>query len=196
MNLTITLVSAGATKKNARGALSVSSVEELSAKSQKELNKKMRSMNYPPVDQVYAGPETYCAQTAQIIYPESLIAIRDKLKSYDYGDFAGLTAIEIKNNKQFAQWAMSETIQPFPGGESYHVFSSKIGAEFERIAVGAIEIGLSSIGIVAHGMNISVIMKKIHTPRILYTDWSVKSEDRIVIKYDSRTNTGYLEKNI
>ena len=61
-----------------------------------------KQIDYPFVDKIYSSPMLRCRQTANIIYPNREITVKDKLIEYDFGDFEGKTANELESNPAYS----------------------------------------------------------------------------------------------
>jgi alpha-ribazole phosphatase len=66
-----------------------------------------KSCDYPEVDRVYTSPLKRAVQTAEILYPDSLIEPVDKLRELDFGDFEGKPRTSSNMIRPFRAWISS-----------------------------------------------------------------------------------------
>ena len=72
---------------------------------------------YPEVDAVVSSPLKRCTETAKLIYPDKEPMILNGLIEYDFGEFEGRTADEMKDDDAFKTWLSGEHPEtPVPFG--------------------------------------------------------------------------------
>lgn len=127
---------------------------------------------YPKADVVISSPLKRCIQTAKEIYPEKEPIVMDELMEYDFGDFEGCTADELKDLDTFKVWlAGTEPDTPVPFGESQTQFNKRICSCFYRIIEGIIQSGVESTAVITHGGVIMSLMTAFAVPEAPMHDW-------------------------
>ena len=127
---------------------------------------------YPYADVVLSSPLKRCTQTAKLIYPDKEPVIIDGLTEYDFGDFEGCTADELKDLDTFKNWlAGTEPDTPVPFGESQRDFNKRICESFIRIIDGIIKSGTESTAVITHGGIIMSLMSKFALPEAPANEW-------------------------
>lgn len=127
---------------------------------------------YPEVDAVFSSPLKRCLQTAKHIYPDKEPIILDDLIEYDFGEFEGKTADELKDEEAFQTWlAGTHPETPLPFGESQLAFNQRICTCFASIVNGIIEAGVQSTAVFTHGGVIMALMTAFAIPEAPMHEW-------------------------
>ncbi len=131
---------------------------------------------YPEVDAVFCSPLKRCIETAQTIYPDRNPIILDDLREYDFGEFEGKTAEELKDDEDFIEWlAGTNPHKAAPFGDSQMRFNYRVCQAFEKIVDGVIEAGVKNTAIVTHGGVIMSIMAAYALPEASMHEWLTPS---------------------
>ena len=94
------------------------------------------------------------------------------LIEYDFGDFEGCTADELKEFDTFKVWlAGSQPDTPVPFGESQTQFNKRICDCFNKIVEGIIQSGVESTAIITHGGVIMSLMAAFAIPEAPMHEW-------------------------
>lgn len=73
---------------------------------------------YPEVDAVVSSPLKRCTETAKLIYPDREPMILNGLIEYDFGEFEGRTADEMKDDDAFKLGCRVSTWKrPYPSAK-------------------------------------------------------------------------------
>ena len=127
---------------------------------------------YPYADVVISSPLKRCTETAKLIYPEKEPVIMQDLIEYDFGDFEGMTADELKDLDTFKDWISGvHHEEPVPFGESQKEFNDRICKCFIRIIEGIIKSGTRSTAIITHGGVIMSLMAAFAIPEAPMHEW-------------------------
>lgn len=127
---------------------------------------------YPYADVVISSPLKRCTETAKLIYPEKEPVIMQDLIEYDFGDFEGMTADELKDLDTFKDWISgAHPEEPVPFGESQKEFNDRICKCFIRIIEGIIKSGTRSTVIITHGGVIMSLMAAFAIPEAPMHEW-------------------------
>ena len=127
---------------------------------------------YPYADVVISSPLKRCTETAKLIYPEKEPVIMQDLIEYDFGDFEGMTADELKDLDTFKDWISgAHPEEPVPFGESQKEFNDRICKCFIRIIEGIIKSGTRSTAIITHGGVIMSLMTAFAIPEAPMHEW-------------------------
>lgn len=127
---------------------------------------------YPYADVVISSPLKRCTETAKLIYPKKEPVIMQDLIEYDFGDFEGMTADELKDLDTFKDWISgAHPEEPVPFGESQNEFNDRICKCFIRIIEGIIKSGTRSTAIITHGGVIMSLMTAFAIPEAPMHEW-------------------------
>ena len=137
----------------------------------KQLRDMMEEYEYPQVDAVMCGPLDRCLETARILYPDKSPLIYDDLIEYDFGEFEGLTADELKNEEEFAEWLAGGPDSAPPYGETNADFQKRVQRCFVNIVAGIIKAGLDNVAVITHGGVIMSIMQMFALPEAPMHEW-------------------------
>ncbi len=127
---------------------------------------------YPEVDAVFSSPLKRCLQTAKHIYPDKNPIVLNDLIEYDFGEFEGRTADELKDTEAFQTWlAGTHPETPVPFGESQIAFNKRICGCFAGIVNGIIQAGVESTAVFTHGGVIMALMTAFALPEAPMHEW-------------------------
>ena len=143
----------------------------LSADGKKQLKDMRSDFEYPVVSAVITSPLDRCLETARVLYPDLSPMIFDGLIEYDFGEFEGMTADELKGDKEFAEWLAGGADASAPFGESNGDFARRVCRCFTDIVDGIIRSGVDSVAVITHGGVIMAIMQAFALPEAPMHDW-------------------------
>ena len=129
---------------------------------------------YPGAVAYFTSPLTRCRQTMELIYPNASPIVIDAFRECDFGEFEGLTAEDLKDTSEFADWLASDGQTAPPNGESGAVFGHRVCQAFERIVEALMKTGLQSAVIVAHGGTIMTILAQYGIPEASMAEWAME----------------------
>lgn len=137
-----------------------------------DLNKIKKDYIYPDVQVVFTSPMKRCLETCHIIYPNiEQPLIIEGLIEYNFGEFEGKTAEELKDNEDFTKWIGGGLDVAPPFGESSREFGERIGTTFERIVDAMLQTGIDEAAIITHGGVLNALMAMYALPQAKMTDW-------------------------
>lgn len=128
---------------------------------------------YPGAAAYFISPMDRCRQTLELIYPNAKPIVIDAFRECDFGEFEGLTADDLKDSKDFAEWLASDGQSAPPNGESGAVFGHRVCQAFERIVDALLKTGTPSAVIVAHGGTIMTILAQYGLPEAGMSEWAM-----------------------
>ena len=143
----------------------------LTTQGMKQLRQMKQDFEYPAAQAVLSSPLDRCLQTAKILYPDLQPLIFDNLIEYDFGEFEGMTADELKGEPEFAEWLMGGADAEAPFGESNAAFQKRVTRAFYDIVNGIIKAGTDSVAIITHGGVIMTIMQAFAIPEAPMHRW-------------------------
>ncbi len=170
---TVHLIRHALTKENTEGKYIGQTDVEASKEGLDQIKNLMgENEGYPYADVVISSPLKRCTQTAKLIYPDKEPVIMQDLIEYDFGDFEGMTADELKDLDTFKDWiAGTHPEEPVPFGESQKQFNDRICGCFVRIVEGIIRSGTASTAIITHGGVIMSLMAAFAIPEAPMHEW-------------------------
>ena len=168
----IHFIRCGITDGNIKGQYIGSTDLPLCLEGRRQLYNLRDSMEYPGAAALLTSPMKRCTETATILYPDMKQLEIAELRECDFGEIEGMTAEQLKEQKDFAQWmAADKDFAPY-GGESGEHFSSRVCGAFEQIVGGLLKTGTTSSIIMTHGGIISMLLSRYGLPRAQPTDWA------------------------
>lgn len=129
--------------------------------------------HYPKVDAVFSSPLKRCRDSAKIMFPENNILVIDDFIEYNFGEFEGLTAEQLKDNEDFKNWLHGDAYASTPFGESNARFAQRICAAFEKVVDGCIKTGTGSFAIVGHAGVLMTILSCYGLPEAPMAHWQM-----------------------
>lgn len=168
----IHLIRQGLTQEELDGIYIGRKAVTLSENGKKELAALREGYDYPEVDTVISSPAIRCLQTARILYPGHNPQTFDELDEFDFGEFEGKTAKELKDNKDFINWVMGGKTAGCPYGETNDEFGERVDRVFSSIVWGLLKDGdVRSVALITHGGVIMRIMQDFALPQLPMHEW-------------------------
>ncbi len=137
----------------------------------KQLLEMKEKMTYPEAAAIFCSPLSRCIETSKIIYPDQEPIIIEELKEYNFGDWEGKTADELKDNELFAAWLAGGPDEEPPFGESNATFERRITNAFEKIVEGLLKTGVTEAAVITHGGVIMTLMAMYALPEMPMNEW-------------------------
>ncbi|MCH5198670.1 MAG: histidine phosphatase family protein [Oscillospiraceae bacterium] len=137
----------------------------------KQLEDMKSDFEYPDVQAVLSSPLNRCLETAKILYPDLQPLIFDNLIEYNFGEFEGQTADDLKGEKEFTEWLAGGPDAEAPFGESNSAFQKRVTRCFYDIVNGIIKAGTESVAVITHGGVIMTIMEMFAIPEAPMHEW-------------------------
>ena len=135
-----------------------------------ELRDLMETYQYPFAQKVYSSPLLRCTQTADLLFPDTLVETVDELRDCNLGEFEGKAFAEVKNDDKFLGWL--EGKNPPPGGETSEQFGQRIACAFDDILHDMSKNHLTDVAVVTHGMVIMGLFAMCGYPRQEMSAWA------------------------
>lgn len=129
--------------------------------------------HYPEVDAVFSSPLKRCIDSAKIMFPKNNTLVIDDFIEYNFGEFEGLTAEELKDNEDFKTWLHGDIYAAAPYGESNAQFSHRICDAFEKVVDGCVKTGTNNIAIVGHAGVLMTILACYGLPEAPMAHWQM-----------------------
>lgn len=145
----------------------------LTADGAQELRALMETYQYPYAQKVYSSPLLRCAQTADILFPDTDSEILEELTECDLGEFDGKPISELMKNSEFLGWV--EGKNPPTGGETSEAFGNRIACAFDDILHDMSENHLTETAVVTHGTVIMGLFAMCGYPRQEMRYWAAES---------------------
>ena len=94
----------GLTDSNLEGKYIGHTDVELSDEGIKQIKQMKEVYDYPLVDAVFTSPLKRCTKTAELVFPDKQSIVINELIEYNFGEYGGRTAEELKENELFSRW--------------------------------------------------------------------------------------------
>lgn len=163
----------GVTKGNISGAYVGATDIPLAPEGILKLKSLKQNFNYPKVDAVYSSYLMRCVQTANILYPENEVVTMPGLEEYNFGEWEGKTAKDLKDDEKFLQWVSNSKDVCPDGGESLSEFTCRVLKSFEDLVKKIIISDKKDNAVISHGGVIMTILSAFGVPRAKMHDWLV-----------------------
>lgn len=131
--------------------------------------------HYPDVDAVFVSPLKRCRESAEIMFPKNNALVINEFIEYNFGEFEGFTAEELKNNEDFKEWLRGDMNARPPYGESNAEFFSRVCYAFERLVEGMIKSGTETVAIVGHAGVLMAILACYGLPEAPMAHWQMEA---------------------
>lgn len=142
----------------------------------------LMKIDYPTCGTLITSPMKRCIQTAELIYPNNVPVICEKLSECDFGDFEGRNYIELSMDSRYQRWIDSGGKAPFPNGESTDDFKRRSIEGFLESIEAVPDGGKATF--VVHGGTIMAIMEHFAVPSRSYYDWHISNGHGLITEYD------------
>ena len=129
--------------------------------------------HYPRVDAVFSSPLKRCKDSAAIMFPDNELMLIDDFIEYNFGEFEGRTAEELKNNEDYLAWMRGDIHSRPRFGESNAEFAQRVCAAFEKVINGCIKTGTQNIAIVGHAGVLMTILSCYGLPEAPMAHWQM-----------------------
>ena len=171
----IHLVRCGLTDANLQGRYLGREDVPLCEKGIEELKYLKEKFDYPKVQAVFTSPLQRCKQTAAMLFEGAPMVEIPNFTEYDFGEFEGFTAEELKDNEAFRLWLGDNGDTPAPFGESNNHFRARVAIDFEKVVDGLVKTGTVESAIVAHGGVLMLILSFFGLPEAPMHEWLCES---------------------
>lgn len=131
--------------------------------------------HYPEVDAVFVSPLKRCIESAEIMFPKNNPLVINDLIEYNFGEFEGCTADDLKNNDDFRDWLRGDMHARPPYGESNAEFFARVCSAFEKIVDGMVKSGTETAAIVGHAGVLMAILACYGLPEAPMAHWQMEA---------------------
>ncbi len=129
--------------------------------------------HYPKADAVFSSPLKRCCDSAKIMFPENNILVIDDFIEYNFGEFEGMSAEDLKDNEDFKNWMQGGVYASAPFGESNADFAKRVCCAFEKVVDGCVKTGTDNIVIVGHAGVLMTILSCYGLPEAPMAHWQM-----------------------
>lgn len=129
--------------------------------------------HYPKADAVFSSPLKRCCDSAKIMFPENNILVIDDFIEYNFGEFEGMSAEDLKDNEDFKNWMQGGVYASTPFGESNADFAKRVCCAFEKVVDGCVKTGTDNIVIVGHAGVLMTILSCYGLPEAPMAHWQM-----------------------
>lgn len=129
--------------------------------------------HYPKVSAVFSSPLKRCKDSAAIMFPENKIIILDDFIEYNFGEFDGHSAEELKDDDNFKSWLGGSMEARPPFGESNAEFIHRICRVFEKMVDGCVKTGTDTIAVVGHSGVLTTLLACYGLPEAPMAHWQM-----------------------
>ena len=161
----------GLTDSNLEGKYIGHTDVELSEDGIKQIEQMKKDYDYPYVEAVFTSPLKRCTKTANLVYPDKEAIVINDLIEYNFGEYEGRTAEELKENELFSRWLSGEQGVEPPFGESNEAFANRVANCFIKIVDGLLKTGTTKAAIFTHGGVIMYLLSAFGIPEAPMHEW-------------------------
>lgn len=137
----------------------------------KQIKQMKEDYDYPYVEAVFTSPLKRCKKTAELVFPDKQAIVINDLIEYNFGEYEGRTAEELKENELFARWLSGEPGVEPPFGESNEAFANRVANCFIKIVDGLLKTGTTKAAIFTHGGVIMYLLSAFGIPEAQMHEW-------------------------
>lgn len=131
--------------------------------------------HYPQVEAVFVSPLKRCIESAKIMFPKNNALVIDDFIEYNFGEFEGCTAEDLKNNDDFKAWLHGDMHARPPFGESNAEFFARVCSAFEKVVNGMVKSGTQTAAIVGHAGVLMAILSCYGLPEAPMAHWQMEA---------------------
>ncbi len=161
----------GLTDSNLEGKYIGHTDVELSEDGVKQIEQMKKDYDYPYVEAVFTSPLKRCTKTANLVYPDKEAIVINDLIEYNFGEYEGRTAEELKENELFSRWLSGEHGVEPPFGESNEAFANRVANCFIKIVDGLLKTGTTKAAVFTHGGVIMYLLSAFGIPEAPMHEW-------------------------
>lgn len=129
--------------------------------------------HYPEVEAVFVSPLKRAMQSADIMFPKNNKIVIDNFIEYNFGEFEGCTAEDLKDSEEFKNWLRGDIYTRPPFGETQAEFIQRVCEAFEKVINGCISQGVTDIAIVTHAGVIMTLLACYGLPEAPMAHWQM-----------------------
>ena len=131
--------------------------------------------HYPQVEAVFVSPLKRCIESAEIMFPKNNALVIEDFIEYNFGEFEGCTAEDLKNNDDFKAWLHGDMHARPPFGESNAEFFARVCSAFEKVVNGMVKSGTQTAAIVGHAGVLMAILACYGLPEAPMAHWQMEA---------------------
>ena len=169
------LIRHGATAGNAEGRFIGRTDLPVSEEGFDELARLRDTYDYPRVGAVYTSPLRRCIQTAEFLYPNSLLTVVDGLQEMDFGAFEGKTIEELEGEESFGRWLADSAHNAPPDGETGLQMAERLVGAVSEVLAHMMQNRITSAAVVTHAGVINTLLSLCGFPQREFGSWSVEN---------------------
>ena len=152
------LIRHGVTAGNAEGRFIGRTDLPVSEEGFDELARLRDTYDYPRVGAVYTSPLRRCIQTAEFLYPNSLLTVVDGLQEMDFGAFEGKTIEELEGEESFGRWLADSAHNAPPDGETGLQMAERLVGAVSEVLAHMMQNRITSAAVVTHAGVINTLL--------------------------------------
>ncbi len=115
-----------------------------------ELSAKKEKYEYSSVQKVYSSPLTRCVETAQLLFPDTLLFKVNEMREMNLGAFEGKNPDQLINVPEFREWLKGGADNAPPFGESLRNVLERTFEGFNFIVKNMMDEGLTDCALITH----------------------------------------------
>ncbi len=138
-----------------------------------QINKLIKTCDYPAIGKVYASPLSRCVDTAKLIYPDMTPEIVDDLIEYNFGEFENRCIADLLKDETYNRWIDSDWKEKPEGSEDIQEFINRTVNGLDSIIMDMMKRKISEAAVITHGGVISQLLSACGLPKRKSTEWLV-----------------------
>jgi alpha-ribazole phosphatase len=125
-----------------------------------------------------------CVRTAGILFPHTSPFQLKELREMNFGIWEGKTYDDLKENRLYHQWVTDPTNNCPPDGESFHKFTKRVQAGWDKITHEVLSLNLQNCAIITHGGVIRYLLSKFAPEKKEFWSWQSKHDQGYELIFD------------
>jgi alpha-ribazole phosphatase len=108
----------------------------LSTHGYEQVRRMRQALRDEPISAIYSSPLRRALESARVLGAgRSIVAVDERLREIDFGDFEGLTYDEVAERfpEKYEEWMKHPTDVAFPGGETFAAMMARVHDVLEEV---------------------------------------------------------------
>jgi alpha-ribazole phosphatase len=125
-----------------------------------------------------------CVCTAGMLFPNTSPYLLKELREMNFGKWEGKTYNELKENGLYRQWLSDPVNHCPPEGESFHKFTKRVQAGWDKITHEVLSSRLQRCAVITHGGVIRYLLSKFAPEQKEFWSWQAKHDQGYELIFD------------
>jgi alpha-ribazole phosphatase len=147
----------------------------------------VRETKLPLVERVHVSPLLRARQTAELLFPQTELAVVEDLREMDFGVFEGRSAEDMAADAEYRAWVDQHCEPSCPQGESREEFDARTQNALHSLIELVLQTKEHYLVVVAHGGSLASVMGRWARPLRPYYQWFVPNCSGYYIRFEKNS---------